>query len=196
MVIESQHVLREAFRWTNKARSRSWSTPWVAADPRSARKGIACEAGRGKGLPRSRDRHRGEKHCFERAQKDVRPGLFRVAGCGAGKCRLRGPEDASREGTRLKSNVPHSISAKRGILREMVLVTFDISKVTRPEGDVHGCTSVAGGRMPGATPGTRNIIVTAGGGALSRLDPGFSRKLLLHFRDFRHPWRSRRNDGV
>ena len=24
---------------------------------------------------------------------------------------------------------------------------------------------------------------------------GFSQKLLLHFRDFRHPWRSRRNDG-
>ena len=30
----------------------------------------------------------------------------------------------------------------------------------------------------------------------SRLDSGFSRKLLLHFRDFRHPWRSRRNDGI
>ncbi len=28
----------------------------------------------------SRDRHRGEKHCFERAHEDVRPGLF----CGAG----------------------------------------------------------------------------------------------------------------
>jgi hypothetical protein len=38
-------------------------------------------------------------------------------------------------------------------------------------------------------------IGIAEGDSIQNLDSGFHRKLLLRFRYFHHPWRSRRNDG-